>query len=222
MKLSPTGKHLWSFHLKDSSAPSVSTNKHEMCTKILIDSNDDIVCVGDSHSGGSDSDIFFLKVSKAGALEWIEQFGATNIPVAGGSTSGDETLANAAIDANNSLYLCGYTTGNLAETNGGERDMFWAKISLQNQSVNWFKQFGSASSGSNYNVSNNDHCSAIVTNSNGSNIYIAGSTYSNLAQANGGSSDIIIGSISPNNGTLKWIKHWGSNSPAPIKNTSGK
>jgi hypothetical protein len=91
-----------------------------------------------STAGTGNFDMFLIKFNSAGTRVWTRLYGAP------GATN---TRGMAITLSGSSLFLTGYTNGNLnGETLNGTQDMFIMKYDLQTDTVKWTKLFGSSGS----------------------------------------------------------------------------
>ena len=227
MKISPSGKLLWNYHLSNNQLTNGTTAFPERCNSVAVDKNDDIICAGNTagqlsepRGGGAqlNSDLFFMKLSKSGELKWMKQIGSISKPE-GGDASGDDNAKSAVLDLEGNIYFCGGTTGSLAESNGGSTDIIWGKLSSLGNLL-WTKQIGQTTSTSKYGIASSEFCNSLALDKTRNRLYLGGSTQSNLTQASGGSSDIFLAAASATNGNILWVRHWGQSPPATIQSTN--
>jgi len=125
---------------------------------VLIVGNTGGVMPGATKVGSSD--VFVLKYSPLGDLDFVTQFG----------TVGGEQPSGVGRDAQNNSYVFGVTDSAFSGfTNAGGQDLFVSKLSATG-SVLWTKQLGS---------SDDDYAADLVTDGSG-NSYMTGSTVGNL------------------------------------------
>ena len=77
---------------------------------------------------------FVVKFDPAGTQKWLRQFGVPGLADRGYAI---------ATDATSNVYVTGYTRGNLAAVNLGDKDIYIAKLDSAGTQL-WLKQFGSA------------------------------------------------------------------------------
>jgi hypothetical protein len=142
--------------------------------------------VGGANVGGDD--IFVRKYDSSGNLLWSRQVGS----------SGDEFVMSMAASSNGSIFITGYTTGNLAGLNAGSRDAFLLKYDGSGNLL-WSRQFGTST------VDNPD---SVAVDASG-NAYIAGEEYGSLSGPNAGSSDAFLTKFD-GSGNLLWNKQFGT------------
>ncbi|BAI94222.1 Calx-beta domain-containing protein [Arthrospira platensis NCB002] len=126
---------------------------------------------GQTNSGGRDA--FIAKYQPDGTKDWTRLLGTSERDYANALTTGSD----------GSIYVAGYTEGNLdGQTNSGRSDAFITKFQ-PNGTKAWTRLLGTRSW---------DSASALTTGSDGS-IYVAGYTEGNLdGQRNSGDSDAFI------------------------------
>ena len=133
VKDSPSGTRLWTREL--------GTARLERAYGVAIDAAGDVVVTGytsgdldGGHAGNTTDDVFVVKFDPAGNQKWLRQFGVPAWPTAA-------TRSRRTRPAN--IYVTGYTRGNLAATNLGDKDIYIAKLDPAGTQL-WLKQFGSA------------------------------------------------------------------------------
>jgi hypothetical protein len=130
---------------------------------IALDSNGNIYIVGDTtgafptQTNVGNYDAFLLQYDASGTLQWARQFGTNTV---------DSAMA-VTVDANNNIYVVGYTYGTFpGQTNAGGDDAYLAKYDATG-TQQWAHQFGTSGS---------DYAYAVAVD--GSNyVYVSGSTY---------------------------------------------
>lgn len=128
-------------------------------------------------------DIFVIKYNPDGDMLWTRQFGTDSIDIAKGIFA--DNLGN--------VYLTGLTGGNLAQTSFGKTDFFIMKLDNKGNTV-LVSQFGSPM----------DDLAYAIVGGAGSDIYICGTTWGNLADNNKGFIDGFTGRFTDK---LKLIKY---------------
>ena len=107
------------------------------------------------------------------------------------------------------LYIGGTTNGALGEANAGGYDAYIAKISTTNGSMSWIKQLGNVTVGA---AANNDETIGGIALDASGNIYLWGSTLSNLGEVNSAfpvpGPDLFLVKFN-SSGTKQWIKQFG-------------
>lgn len=122
-----------------------------------------------TNAGGLDA--FVSRIDAEGALLWQRQFG----------TLGDDTATGVAVDADENVFICGGTQGDLAETLSGRSDAFLRKYDATG-SVVWTRQFGTVEY---------DYAADCALDADG-NILVAGGTTGELAASNAGYYDAFV------------------------------
>ena len=133
VKDSPAGVRLWTRELGSA--------RLERAYGVVIDPAGDIVVTGytngdfdGSHLNNTTDDAFVVKFDPDGNREWLRQFGVPGVADRGYALG---------TDATGNIYVTGYTRGNLAATNLGDKDVYVAKLDPGGNEV-WVQQFGSA------------------------------------------------------------------------------
>lgn len=133
-------------------------------------------------------DIFVIKYSPDGEKIWTKQIG---------SDSTDQAF-NIYIDKKDFIYITGSTSGKLGESTFGSQDAFIIKLDSKGNTI-FTHQFG---------TSDRDGCAAVTGDNNG-NIYVCGSTFSNLDGVNKGFMDGFMGKFT-DKGELIKISQFGT------------
>jgi len=156
---------------------------------------------GQTNGGGADA--FITKFNPDGTQGWTKLLG----------TSSDDSAYAATTATDGSIYIAGYTNGNLnGQTNAGGADGFITKFNPDG-TKGWTKLLG---------TSGDDYASSLTTGADGA-IYAAGITFGGLnGQASIGSGDAFITKFNPN-GDEQWTKLLGTNAyDAAYALTTGK
>ncbi|MBD2091234.1 SBBP repeat-containing protein [Microcoleus sp. FACHB-1515] len=129
-------------------------------------------------------DIWLAKTRPDGTQAWIRQFG----------TSGADGLylGSLVVDAQDRLFIAGYTNGNLGGTNAGGFDAWVASYDTSGNQL-WMQQFGSAET---------DYATKLTVDQSG-NLYVTGFTEGSLGAANAGAIDTWIAKLNANTGSLQ-------------------
>lgn len=129
-------------------------------------------------------DVWLAKYDTNGNQLWIKQFG----------TSEDDApfLDGIDIDANDNIFLTGYTNGNLGGANAGSYDAWAAKFDNDGNQL-WLTQFGT----SDYDAA------TTVTADNYGKVYISGITEGSLGATNAGSYDSWSLKLDADNGKIQ-------------------
>lgn len=138
------------------------------------------------NAGGQDA--FLTKFDIAGQQVWSRQLG----------TSADDQAAGASADALGSVFVTGYTHGDLGGSSAGGRDAFVSKYAASGDLV-WTRQLGTPG---------DDEGTSIAADGLG-NVYIAGHTSGALTGTNAGGRDAFV-SMYAANGTRRWILQLGT------------
>ncbi|MEZ6072272.1 MAG: SBBP repeat-containing protein [Pirellulales bacterium] len=135
-----------------------------------------------------ETDVFLRKYDSDGVIQWGRQLG----------TSSRETSISMSADGLGSVYLAGYTYGDLGASNAGLYDGFLAKYD-DNGVLQWSRQFGTV---------DNDAPTSISTDGLG-NIYVAGQTEGSLDGPNAGDFDAFLRKYNAD-GVLQWGRQFGT------------
>lgn len=132
----------------------------------------------------TNSDAFLTKYDSNGNQVWIKQFG----------TPGDDGLflGGLAVDANDNIYVTGFTNGDLGGTNAGSYDAWVAKFDSNSNQL-WISQFG---------TSGFEFPSEISVDNQG-NVFVTGYTQGSLGSVNAGAFDAWIAKLDANSGSLE-------------------
>ena len=144
---------------------------------------------GETNNGGYDA--FVSKLNSDGIKQWSKLLGSSE------SEFGEDI----SIGSDGSLYVVGYTNGDLdGETNNGQQDAFISKFN-SNGDKQWTKLLG---------TSGGDEGKVITISSDGS-IFIAGNTEGDLdgQTNNGGFNDAFISKFN-SGGTKEWTRLLGT------------
>jgi enterochelin esterase-like enzyme len=132
VKDSPTGTRLWT--------RSLGTARLERAYGVALDPAGNVVVTGytngdldGAHLNNTTDDVFVVKFDPAGNQTWLRQFGVPAVADRG---------YGLATDATGNIYVTGYTRGNLAATNLGDKDVYVAKLGPGGNEL-WVQQFGS-------------------------------------------------------------------------------
>lgn len=117
-------------------------------------------------------DVFVIKYTPGGEIEWSKQFGSDSIDIAKGICT----------DTKGYIYLTGMTTGKLAQYTFGKTDFFIMKLDDKGNTIS-VSQFGTPL----------DDLAYAITRGPGSDIYICGTTWGVLAGENKGFIDGFTG-----------------------------
>jgi hypothetical protein len=144
-----------------------------------------------AHSGGSNSDVFLLKINSSGDFLWGKNLG---------TSSGNEYHKASILDSENNYYLVtGITSSYNGLTHIGSSDIVVIKHNSSGDHQ-WSRQIGTSSSDTAYKIALDKD----------NNIYIAGTSYGNVGnQTNNGEQDIYLVKLN-SSGTTVWEKLYGS------------
>lgn len=173
----------------------VTTDTPETGRGLMIDHGGDLVAVGTSVRGFEGQtefgamDGFVAKYSPDGDLVWATQLGSGR----------NDILRKVTIDADDNIYVVGYTSGELEPGAGAGRwDAFVARLSPDGEQQ-WLRQLGTPGS---------DHGSDVAVDAGGR-VYITGTTNDSLGADTYAGWDAFVAVLDPD-GTLRWIEQIGS------------
>lgn len=128
-------------------------------------------------------DVWLAKTRLDGTQEWIRQFG----------TSGADGLflGGLVIDAQDNIFLTGYTNGSLGGANAGSFDAWVARYDTSGNRI-WIRQFGTAE----YDYATN------LTVDNRGNIFVTGFTEGSFGAINAGAVDAWVLKLDANTGSF--------------------
>jgi len=132
--------------------------------------------------------IFVVYISMSATQSWVKQFGTSNYENINAMTTGTD----------GAIYVGGYTTGVLSDTNAGGYDAFLAKYDSDGNQT-WVKQFGTTGS---------DYIYAMTTGTDGA-IYVGGSTGGAFSGTNAGGTDAFLAKYN-SDGTQAWVRQFGT------------
>ncbi|MBA3330654.1 MAG: SBBP repeat-containing protein [Actinobacteria bacterium] len=133
IKQAPSGATVWT--------REVGTIGLERAYGVAVDPQGHVVVTGytrgdldGNHAGNTTDDVFVVKFDPDGNREWLHQLGVPALADRGYAIATDTT---------GNVYVTGYTRGDLAGSNQGDKDVFLAKFDPTGAQV-WLRQFGSA------------------------------------------------------------------------------
>ena len=165
----------WRMHLGSTNIGSFgAVSDIENSNKVLVNSQGEVYSLGTTTSNLADTtaggqDVWVMKQSKNGAIEWIQQYGLTHTEIPG--SAGNEILTDAAIDSEGNIIMVGYTNGAMIETVGGGWDAFIIKIDKDGDLV-WKKQYGNVTASPGGSNAGNDFFEALIVDSQ-DNLYVS-------------------------------------------------
>jgi enterochelin esterase-like enzyme len=133
IKYGPTGTKLWT---REVGTPGV-----DRAYGLQLDPQGHPVVVGytkgnfdGNHAGNTSDDVFVTKYDPSGNREWATQVG----------TAAADRGYGLAIDSTGSIYVGGYTKGDLGGTNTGDKDIYLLRLAPTGGAPIWIRQFGTA------------------------------------------------------------------------------
>jgi len=177
------------------------TDSTDSARSVAVDPDGNVYAAGstqgnfDGNVNAGDYDAFVTKYNSDGAGLWSLQFG----------TSYREEVMDMAVDSSGSIYVVGFTGGDLeGNGNSGDDDAFVVKYD-QDGIMQWTRQFGSTAK---------DWAHALTIDSNG-NIYVAGDTGGDLGgNGNAGVNDAFLLKYD-SDGTIQWTRQFGTTDADP-------
>ena len=118
IKDSPTGTRLWTRELGTPGSSGRTASRSTRTGDVVVTG----YTTGDldgGHAANTTDDVFVVKYDPDGNREWLRQFGVPAVADRGYAV---------ATDAPGTIYVTGYTRGDLAATNLGDKDVFLAKL----------------------------------------------------------------------------------------------
>ncbi|MDY6935923.1 MAG: SBBP repeat-containing protein [Spirochaetota bacterium] len=166
---------------------------------IAVDSEGSIYVTGytDGDLNGSfgSRDIILVKYNIFGSIEWIEQLG----------TSNDDEGKAVAVDANDNIYVTGYTCEDLdgvgSESYYGGTDIFLVKYDSNGNTI-WIRQFGTSANEEGLGVTVRPQIEDIE-------VYVTGYTLGDLDGGSYGNKDIFLAKFIED-GSFGWIRQFGT------------
>ena len=144
----------------------------------------------DGNTNAGNTDLFVVKYNSSGTKQWTRQLGSSSRDSANG----------VATDSSGNVYVTGMTNGGLDGCkNAGIEDLFVVKYNSSG-TKQWTNQLGSSS---------RDSADDVATDSSG-NIYVTGTTYSELdGNTSAGKADLFVVKYN-SSGTHQWTKQLGT------------
>ncbi|MGF1481199.1 MAG: SBBP repeat-containing protein [Cyanophyceae cyanobacterium] len=163
------------------------TTDYEWAWGVDTDSEGNVYATGWTlgNLGGDNAgsyDVWLIKYDELGNQQWIQQFG----------TSGDDEPFDLFIDADDNIFLTGYTNSSLEGDNAGSFDA-WATLFDTDGNQAWIQQFGTAELEQAYGI----------TADNAGNLYATGITGGSLGATNVGSFDTWLTKLDAASGELQ-------------------
>jgi hypothetical protein len=186
-----TGEQLW--------VTQYGTPDYEWSWDVQTDSQGNVYTggwtlgsLGGPNAGSYDA--YLSKYDSQGNLQWIKQFGSP----------GDDEAYSLFIDANDNLFLSGFTDGELGGTNAGSYDAWVARYDTNGNQL-WIRQFG---------TSDRDDAYAIRSDNDG-NLFVTGITQGSLGDINAGSFDGWLAKLDAASGDLIDFNGTPQSTPQP-------
>ncbi|MCP4136009.1 MAG: hypothetical protein GY754_33880 [bacterium] len=193
-KYNTAGEKLWTRQLGSTAV--------DIAHDVVIDSAGNVYIAGytngglDGNTATGGHDAFLVKYTSSGEKKWTKQFG----------TTGDDVAHSVAVNSSDTVFVTGYTGGNLyGSYTGANGDIFLAMVS--SDGISEYRQWGTgeADIGSGLAVDSKD------------NVYISGHSGGNLnGETVVGSSDTFLMKFNVNQ-VLEWTSMLGSTSSETVK-----
>ncbi len=144
----------------------------------------------DGNTNAGNTDLFVVKYNSSGTKQWTRQIGS----------SSRDSASGVAPDSSGNVYVTGMTNGGLDGCkNAGIEDLFVVKYNSSG-TKQWTNQLGSSS---------RDSADDVATDSSG-NIYVTGTTYSELdGNTSAGKADLFVVKYN-SSGTKQWTNQLGT------------
>jgi Ca2+-binding RTX toxin-like protein len=160
--------------------------------------------LGGAGSAKGKEDVFLARTSPNGVQDWVIQFGTAEVD--------SVYFGGMEIDAQNNIFITGFTSGNLGGTNAGSFDAWVARYSYTGTlnarpQLVWIKQLGTAQL---------DYSTDITVDNLG-NVYVTGFTEGSFGAANKGATDAWVAKLDANSGNV--LNFNGGTTPPPPPNT---
>lgn len=173
--ISDTSEPTWRFHLGQTNIGAFgAVSDIDSVTKVLVNQHGEVYALGSTTSALADTsagsyDVFLMKLSKNGSLEWVQQYGLTHAEIPG--SAGSEQIMDATMDSEGNIIMVGYTNGSFIEATGGGWDAFIIKIDGDGDLI-WKKQFGNVTAPPGGSNAGNDFFEGIIIDSQ-DNMYVS-------------------------------------------------
>ncbi len=172
----------------------IATSQTEKAYGLELSDNGNIFITGytkgnidDGHPSNSKDDVFVACVDEFGKTKWIKQFGDPE--------NADRGYAIAIHGKN--VFISGYTKGNIAGENKGDKDIFTASFDEEGNML-WLNQFG---------TDGEEKCQGMATDDEGD-VYLTGLTSGEFTHSFG-DYDLFIASFD-SAGRQKFISQYGT------------
>ncbi len=184
-KIDSSGNTIWTKQFGTNGVDDVQWSAIDNNENVYITGSTTGDLAGKNHGK---EDIFVVKYTPSGQMEWSRQFGTDSIDIAKGICT----------DNRGYIYISGLTIGKLGKSSFGKTDGFIMKLDNKGNQI-FTSQFGTPG---------DDLCNSITTGT-GSDIYVCGTTWGDLAAKNKGFVDGFTAQFD-NKGTLIKSVQFGS------------
>lgn len=182
IKIDNQGNTLWSRQF--------GTSQEEDIQWSAIDNEGNVYITGSTTGVLQDKnfgkeDVFVIKYTPQGEVEWSRQFGTDSIDVAKGIYA----------DPSGFVYITGFTGGTMGKSSMGKTDGFIMKLDSKGNQLFTY-QYGTPL----------DDYSYAVTGDGNSAIYVCGSTWGDIAEKNKGFIDAFVGQFTDKGSPVKYTQ----------------
>ncbi|MFC1761237.1 SBBP repeat-containing protein [Planctomycetota bacterium] len=190
LKYNQDGDSLWTRQLGKSDTGEFL---HVAVNGLAADSHDNVYVYGYTHSSLGQknlgkNDVFIAKYDHTGSRQWVRQLG----------TPQHDVCTGLAVDANDHIYITGYTYGDFAKANAGTCDIFVAAYDPTGTCL-WRDQFGTDA----------DDRAMDLRLGNDNDLYLCATTAGSLGRDNNGQADIVVARYE-RNGKQLWVAQYGT------------
>jgi len=191
-KIDSSGTVLWQ--------KQFGTSGNEDSQWSAIDNNDNVYITGSTTGdlagkNRGKEDLFIVKYTPVGTMEWSKQFGTDSIDIAKGICT----------DNNGFIYVTGLTAGKLGNSSFGKNDGFIMKLDNKGNQI-FTLQFGTPG---------DDLCNSIATGT-GSDIFVCGTTWGDLGAKNKGFVDGFTGQFDEKGTLIKYLQFGSDGFDVPM------
>lgn len=140
-------------------------------------------------------DIFIAKYTPVGQMEWVKQFGTDSVDIGKGICT----------DSKGYIWVTGLTGGKLGKASFGKTDCFIMKLNNKGDQI-FTTQFGTSG----------DDLSNSITTGNGTDVYVCGTTWGDIAAKNKGFVDGFTGQFSDKGDLIKYTQFGSEGFDVPM------
>ncbi|HRK01856.1 MAG TPA: SBBP repeat-containing protein [Oligoflexia bacterium] len=208
LKLDSTGSTVWTRQLGNVTI-GAGANNVDTVAGIRVNAAGEVFIAGQTlgslgEANAGSGDAYVAKLTAAGAVSWIKQFGNVTI---GANAALNEDVTGIGLLSGGDVVVGGYTQGNLAEVRGGASDPWIARLDSSTGALSWITQVGSVTHASGSPATETPLGGLVVDGSD--NIYLSGRTSGAFGEASAGSNDAWVMKMD-SGGTYTWIRQLGN------------